>query len=153
MLCLDCEWSPNLKYDTVFSPQNLIPKRLARKKILSFNQIDFIENCKILAAQFPCIWPVKDYKLKNFYLTISSNQLYVWYKAAYTKAPKKGQKLSNHFHYKNHLALYNLSGLCIRMIVLRMTTIIVYGRHRGHESKEIIEIPFSGWMYKGIKCY
>lgn len=34
-----------------------------------------------------------------------------------------------------------------------MKTIIVYGRQRGHESKEITERPFSGWMCKGIKCY
>lgn len=138
---------------TVYLPQNLIPKRFARKKILSTNQIYFTENCKILAAQFPCIWPAKDYKLKTFYLKINSNQLYVRYKAVcICKSIQKRQKWWNNFHYKNYLALYNLSGLCIRMIVLRMTTVIVYGRQRGHESKEITERLFSGRMCKGIKC-
>lgn len=115
--------------------------------------IKFIyRKLQILAARFPCIWPAKDYKLKNFYLTISSNQV-CRYKDVYAKAPKRGKNYQIICIAKNYLALYNLSGLCIRMIVLRMTTIIVNGRQRGHESKEITARPFSGWMCRGIKCY
>lgn len=70
-----------------------------------------MECCNILAAQSPCSSPAKDYKLRDFYLTMSRNQLYVRYIAGYAKASKRGK---------------NYQIIIITKIILHYITIVDY---------------------------